>query len=101
MTGPPDHQRMTARVRGEVQGVGFRWFVVRRANRLGLAGWVSNEPDGSVSVVAEGSSEALDELLAALREGPPSASVEHVDEQRLAPSGLHGFGIRASGHRGD
>ena len=95
-------ERLDAVVRGSVQGVGFRWFVVRRATHLGLAGWTSNEPDGTVRVVAEGSPAALDELLAALRTGPAGASVETVDARRLpAAGGLGSFTIRAGDHRGD
>ena len=95
-------ERLEAVVRGYVQGVGFRWFVVRRATQLGLRGWTSNEHDGTVRVVAEGNPAALDELLAALRSGPAGASVEHVDTQRLpAAGGLPNFTIRASGHSGD
>lgn len=58
--------RMTAFVRGEVQGVGFRWWVRSRALALGLAGSVSNLPDGRVEVVAQGARYCCDELLAQL-----------------------------------
>ena len=95
-------ERLDAVVRGYVQGVGFRWFVVRRATQLGLHGWTSNEPDGTVRVVAEGNPAALDELLAALRSGPAGASVWGVDARRLpAAGGLTSFTIRAGGHPGD
>lgn len=100
-TTQPGVARLEARVRGIVQGVGFRWFVVRHANRLGLAGWVTNDADGGVSVVAEGSASAIDELLGLLREGPAGATVESVDGRRLPASGLRGFGIRGGGHSGD
>lgn len=94
--------RLEATVRGRVQGVGFRWFVVRNAHRLGLTGWVANAPDGSVAVVAEGSQPALDELLGLLREGPAGASVEAVDSRRSTATGsLRGFNVRAGGHAGD
>ncbi len=95
-------ERLEADVRGYVQGVGFRWFVVRKATQLGLGGWVSNEPDGTVRVVAEGNPAALDELLAALRSGPAGASVELVDARRLpSAGGMGSFTIRAGGHPGD
>jgi len=94
--------RVEAVVRGQVQGVGFRYFVLRRANRLGLVGWVANERDGSVRLVAEGPPEVLDELLALVRGGPPGAWVEEVAVTRMpATDGFDGFTVRASGHRGD
>ncbi|HUL50216.1 MAG TPA: acylphosphatase [Gemmatimonadales bacterium] len=83
-------------VRGVVQGVGFRWFVLRNAHSLGLRGWVTNRPDGTVEVVAEGAAAALDELERALTQGPRGARVEQV-EQSENPHHLDGitnFGIR-------
>ena len=95
-------RRLDAVVRGRVQGVGYRWFVVRHASRLGLGGWVANEPDGSVRVVAEGAAERLDELVTLLREGPAGASVSAVDhELREASGGLRRFGVRPGSHSGD
>jgi acylphosphatase len=94
--------RLEAVVRGRVQGVGFRWFVVREAGRLDLSGWVANDADGTVRCVAEGPKVALDALLAALREGPRGAVVEAVTDQWLpATGGFEGFRVRSSGHRGD
>ena len=57
-------------VRGRVQGVGFRWFVEREAHILQIAGWVRNNPDGTVEVLAHGTSEQLAGLHSRLREGP-------------------------------
>jgi acylphosphatase len=95
-------KRLTATVHGRVQGVGFRWFVVRTASRAGLTGWVANQPDGTVRVVAEGAPDALDQLAAALAEGPTGASVERVDDDRAAASGsFRSFVLRASAHPGD
>lgn len=65
-------------VRGRVQGVGFRWFVVREAARLAVSGWTRNLPDGSVEVVAAGEDTALDALCRRLGEGPPSSRVAGV-----------------------
>ncbi len=67
-------------VRGRVQGVGFRWFVVQEGERLGLVGVVRNLRDGSVEVLAEGNMEALAELERALREGPRGAIVRGVEK---------------------
>jgi acylphosphatase len=66
-------------VSGRVQGVGFRWFVLRRAGDLGLVGWVVNLPDGRVEVVARGEAASIDSLDAALQRGPRLAAVSHVE----------------------
>ena len=81
---PVDAGRQAARclhalVRGRVQAVGFRQFVWSRAARLGLTGWVRNGDDGrSVEVEAEGPSDALEQLLGILRQGPYGARVDDV-----------------------
>lgn len=79
--------RVHAVVSGQVQGVGFRYFTVGQARRLGLGGFVRNLPDGRVEVHAEGSRPALDALVTALRDGPPGAVVRDVqtDWQDLPP----------------
>ena len=95
-------ERLEATIRGDVQGVGFRWFVVRRASELGLTGWTSNESDGSVRVVAEGPPEALDRLEAHLRKGPPGSEVRELSADRApATAEFSTFGIRPRAHRGD
>lgn len=66
-------------VKGRVQGVGFRYSTQRQANRLGVAGWVRNERDGSVTVVAEGPKAAVDEMVRWLQEGPGFAKVADMD----------------------
>jgi acylphosphatase len=63
-----------------VQGVGFRWFVRVHARRLGLSGFVANNPDGSVEVAASGEQEKLDELWHVVRQGPDGADVSAVEE---------------------
>jgi acylphosphatase len=72
-------------VRGRVQGVGFRWFVEREAHILGIAGWVRNNPDSSVEVLAQGTKEQLAGLQSRLREGPRAARVDDVEEFDTAP----------------
>jgi acylphosphatase len=79
---------MIARVTGRVQGVGFRWWVRTRAEALHLTGWVMNDDDErSVTLVAEGDAERLDELERLVRIGPSSARVETVETQREPASG--------------
>lgn len=82
--------RLHALVRGRVQGVYFRGFIEQHANALGLAGWARNLPDGmTVEIVAEGPREALEALLARLRQGPPGSSVQGVDVEWSEPHGEH------------
>ncbi|WP_397547453.1 acylphosphatase [Rhodothermus marinus] len=87
--------RLEARVTGRVQGVGFRQFVRYHARRLGLTGWVRNEPDGSVYLVAEGPRELLEQLLDVVRQGPPAARVDEVQVHWLPARGeFEAFEIR-------
>jgi len=87
--------RMTAWVRGHVQGVGFRWWTRSRARELGLLGWARNLDDGRVEVVAEGPREACEALLEALS-GPGGASGGPARPGRVA-----GVTSRWSDPRGD
>jgi acylphosphatase len=89
--------RLTARevsVRGDVQGVGFRFQCVSEAARLGVAGWVSNDPDGSVSGHFEGAADAVDALVAWCRVGPSHARVDFVDAQPADVTGTRRFSVR-------
>jgi acylphosphatase len=81
-------------VHGHVQGVFFRDSTRREAQRHGVAGWVSNRPDGTVEAVFEGSSEAVSAMVAFCREGPRGASVSGVDVSDEEPEGLAGFEVR-------
>jgi acylphosphatase len=84
-------------VRGRVQGVGFRWFVEREAHALGIAGWVRNNADGAVEVLALGSNEQLLELKRKLQQGPRAARVDTVDEAvAQAPRDLNTFRIEGA-----
>lgn len=74
--------QLAMQVIGQVQGVAFRAHTQRVAQGLGLTGWVRNEPDGSVQLVAEGSQAALETLVAWVeRGGPPRAVVAHSPRQ--------------------
>jgi acylphosphatase len=66
-------------IAGSVQGVGFRWYVLRAAKVLGLTGEVRNRTDGTVVIEAEGAQEAIERLLETAREGPAMATVTQVD----------------------
>lgn len=88
--------RLRAIVRGDVQMVGFRYFVLQQAQELGLTGWVRNGEDGqSVEVVAEGDEPAIRQLEATLRNGPPLAYVEDVETNWSdAVEGYDRFSVR-------
>ena len=86
--------RRRAVVHGRVQGVFFRDTTRRRAEALGLAGWARNCADGTVEVVAEGEPDAVEQLLAFLREGPRRAEVTDVQVGDEEPEGLEGFATR-------
>lgn len=95
MTHPEESVRLTAWVRGHVQGVGFRWWTRARALELGLVGWARNTADGRVEVVVEGPAEACDRLLAALRGGNTPGRVTAVVEQVTPARGdITGFAQR-------
>jgi acylphosphatase len=81
-------------VRGRVQGVGFRYAVARAAQSRGVAGWVSNRPDGTVEAVFEGEPEAVDSLVRFSRDGPRGAAVDRVDVVDEEPEGLSRFAVR-------
>jgi acylphosphatase len=86
---------LKATIDGRVQGVSFRYYTVRRARDLGLTGYVRNEPDGSVTVVAEGPRSDLDELLSFLRVGPRAAVVTDVQTDWCTATGdFDGFRVR-------
>jgi acylphosphatase len=73
-----EKRAIKANVKGRVQGVGFRYSTQRQARRLGVNGWVRNERDGTVTVVAEGPKPAVDEMIRWLHEGPGFANVADV-----------------------
>jgi len=84
-------------VRGRVQGVGFRWFVEREAHMLQIAGWVRNNPDGAVEILAQGTRDQLAGLHSRLREGPRAARVDDVEVSEAEPTrGLSSFQIRGA-----
>lgn len=96
---PAPEGRLEARVRGIVQGVGFRYATVRQAHLIGgLTGCVWNASDGSVHVVAEGTRNRLQKLEAWLRQGPPGSRVRSLDAEYLQATGEWGsFGVATRG----
>jgi acylphosphatase len=92
MSAAGEPARLTAWVHGSVQGVGFRWWTRSRALELGLVGWAKNLPDGRVEVVAEGTRQSCEQLLAILRGGGTVGRVDRVVQRFTAARGeLEGF----------
>ena len=86
--------RRHAVVHGNVQGVFFRDTARRQAESRGVAGWISNRPDGTVEAVFEGDEEAVESMLRFCRQGPRGAEVDRVEVREEEPEGLTGFAIR-------
>jgi acylphosphatase len=80
-------RRVRVRVDGRVQGVFFRATCRRRADELGLGGWVRNTPDGGVEAIFEGDPDAVQAILQWCREGPPHADVDSVEVVEEPPAG--------------
>ena len=92
---PHSPARLEATVTGLVQGVYYREYTRREANRLRLVGWVANRPDGAVQVVAEGEESALQQLVDFLHRGSPSSRVERVTTDWAAAAGeFNDFRVR-------
>jgi acylphosphatase len=81
------------RVSGRVQGVAFRWEAQHAAQKLGVTGWVRNEPDGSVTAHVEGEPDAVNDMVVWLRAGPPASRVTNVAVRDAAPTGADSFEI--------
>lgn len=85
--------RISGKVTGRVQGVMFRDSCRQEAERLGVAGWVRNEPDGSVAFEAEGPTAAVEALVSWCRTGPPGARVTDVTTHEVPPEGGDDFRV--------
>jgi len=89
-----DKKAVLLRIYGRVQGVGFRYYTLKKAEELGVRGYVSNRPDGSVYIEAEGGPGALSAFIQWCEEGPAWAHVRRVEKQEIPPMGYKGFEIR-------
>jgi acylphosphatase len=82
------------RVYGRVQGVFFRQWTVKKADALGVSGWVHNARDGSVEAHLAGEEEAVARLVEHMRDGPPQARVDDVTVEPMEPETLEGFSVK-------
>lgn len=89
-------KKITAVISGRVQGVGFRYYILNKAEMLGISGWVANTSGGDVKTVAEGEEDRINDFLLYLRKGPPGARVENLDYKIENTGGgeFSGFDIR-------
>ena len=94
MGDQPERTARRVTVHGRVQGVFFRDSCRAEASARRVAGWVSNEPDGTVAAQFEGETPAVEEMVAWCRTGPPRARVERVDVATVEPDGGSGFEVR-------
>jgi acylphosphatase len=85
------------RIEGRVQAVGYRAFVERKANLLGLSGWVRNRRDGSVETVLQGAPAAVDAMIELCRSGPPASRVDRVEVVGEGVGAFDGFDVRPTG----
>ena len=91
-------RRVRARVEGRVQGVGFRYFVARKAEEMGVNGWVRNRFDGSVELEAEAAATVLQQFVQAVRKGPRGSFVSDLDLEWAEFEGRYNsFKIRQTG----
>jgi acylphosphatase len=81
-------------VQGRVQGVSFRFYTERQAHKLGVKGWVRNEPDGSVAAHFEGADDVVDAMVEWCRQGPPMAHVRNVAVREGHHAGHTSFDVR-------
>jgi acylphosphatase len=88
---------LKVRIKGRVQGVGYRYWVVRQAGLIGIDGWVRNRRDGSVEAVLSGASDAMRQMVESCREGPPMARVTGIRETPHDGPVEAGFHTRETG----
>ncbi len=86
-------KRFRIKIFGKVQGVGFRFYAKDYADRFGVAGWVKNEPDGSVTIDAQGPEEGIEKFLEWCRQGPEFGRIKRTEVEELPPKDSDGFKI--------
>ena len=92
----PSQKRVRAHVfiAGKVQGVGYRYFTMKKASQLHISGWVRNLPDDRVEAVFESDREVVEQIINWCHEGSPAAVVQDVSVEYSEPEGIQGFEVR-------
>ena len=96
MSGDVDITTLRLRIEGSVQAVGFRYFAIGEARRLGVTGWIRNRSDGTVEALASGTTKAVEDFVAICMRGPPGARVTNIDLHQADPPTEPGFHRRPS-----
>lgn len=96
MSDEVESMSVKLRIEGSVQTVGFRYFAMEEARRLGIDGWVRNRSDGSVETLASGEKKAVEAFIAACVKGPSGARVRTIDMEMSSPPAQRGFHRRPS-----
>lgn len=96
MSDEAESMSVKLRIEGSVQTVGFRYFAMDAARKLGIDGWVRNRTDGSVEALASGEKKSVEAFIAACIKGPPGARVRNIDMEISAPPAQSGFHRRPS-----
>jgi acylphosphatase len=96
MSDEKDVTSLRLRIEGSVQAVGYRFFAMDEAHRLGLDGWIRNRSDGTVEALVSGDMKAVETFVAACMRGPPGARVKNVDLHKADPPAERGFHRRPS-----
>jgi acylphosphatase len=91
-----DLTTLRLRIEGSVQAVGFRYFAMGEARRLGISGWIRNRSDGTVEALASGGTKAVEEFVSACMRGPAGARVTNIDLHQADPPAETGFHRRST-----
>jgi acylphosphatase len=96
MSSEADITTLRLRIEGFVQAVGYRYFAMGEARKLGIDGWIRNRSDGTVEALASGKTKAVEDFVAACMRGPPGARVSNVDLHTADAPAERGFHRRPS-----
>ena len=96
MSEDDDLTTLRMKIEGTVQAVGYRYFAITEANRLGLDGWIRNRSDGTVEALISGDTKKVEQFIMACAKGPPGARVNNFELHKAEPPAEKGFHRRPS-----